>query len=472
MACSPEEEISEQDLLVPARVRNESSPDGVVYYSVSSDGRNPRLLSEAVVSGSIYAWFESPSAVAEVRFFVDGRWVDERVERISPYSLGGDRGVGQLLTYNTDPLSVGEHTLVIRVRFGGSDTPQEYTVPFTVGGEAGRVLYVATDGLDDNDGKHISRPFKTIGRAAEVAKPGDTIKVAPGTYAEAIESRVSGLPGQRITFVSIENHGAVVDASGYNPAWLNYGSYVDIVGFEVTGSDYLGIHSRGSYVTIRGNHVHHLAAPDCNGTNGGAGILHSNYEAHHNAVIGNLVHDILPPEGCTLMHGIYISNPEAKVLNNIVYNTRGYGIHTWHYATQVTISGNLVLNNGQGGILIGGSEVVMDGAVVTNNIVVDNRVGAGIYEFGNVGQNIFQNNLLWGNNMKLRDNTEGKGTIIANPLLITSGDAYRLKTDSPAVDQGTELGASELDYDEQIRTTPIDIGPFSIEKTTGTSSRY
>ena len=151
------------------------------------------------------------------------------------------------------------------------------------------------------------------------------------------------------------------------------------------------------------------------------------------------------------------------MLNNIVYNTRGYGIHTWHYATQVTVSGNLVLNNGQGGILVGGSEVVMDGAVVTNNIVVDNRVG--IREYGRTGQNTYQNNLLYDNttNMMLLTSPDGGPTTTANPLLVASGDVYRLESNSPAVDQGTERGASKLDYDGQVRTAPLDIGPFNLE---------
>ena len=465
VACSPEDETLQDYPRTAAVLHQTSLSAGEVHYSLYSDARDPQSLSEATVSGQIYAWFESGASVAEVRFFVDDQWVDERTERIAPYSLGGDRGVGQLLAYDTDRLSAGEHTLVVRVRFPGSNPPQEYTVPFTVGPAvpAGRVFYVATDGSDDNDGKQAGRPFKTIGRAAEAVEPGDTVRVASGTYAEAIESLVSGQPGQRITFVSTEKHGAVIDASGDDAAWLNHGSYVDIVNFEVTGSNYIGIHNRGSYVTVRGNHVHHLAAPDCNGANGGAGILHGNYEAHHNAVIGNLVHDILPSEGCTLIHGIYVSNPRAKVLNNIVYNTRGYGIHTWHYATKVTISGNLTLNNGQGGILLGGSEVVMDGAVVTNNVVVDNRVGAGIYELGNIGQNTYRNNLLWNNNINLRDSTKGENTITADPLLVASGDVYRLESNSPAVDQGTERGASELDYDGQVRIAPLDIGPFNLE---------
>ena len=460
-ACSPEEEVLERTLPISSEVHSESLPalDGGVYYSLYPDARHPQPLSEATVSGSIYGWFEGVSSVAEVRFFLDDRWVDERVERIAPYSLGGDRGAGQLLAYDTDQLSAGTHTLVVRILFRGSNIPQEHTVPFTVRAEpTGQVFYVAPGGSDDNDG-HVSRPFKTIGRATEVTKPGDTVRVAPGTYAEAVESNVSGRPGQRITFVSTKKHGAVIDASGYNSAWLNRGSYVDIVDFEVTGSDYLGIYNRGSYVTIRGNHVHHLATPTCNGANGGAGILHGNYEAHNNAVVGNLVHDLVPPGDCSLIHGIYVSDERTKILNNIVYRTKGYGIHTWHAANKLTISGNLVLDNAKAGILVGGGNRVADSCVVTNNIAVHNYIG--IREFGMIGQNTYRNNLVWGNQ---RDTLMVSGTnenlMKADPLLVVSGDEYRLETNSPAVDHGTSLGASEFDYDDEVRTSPFDIGPF------------
>ena len=48
-------------------------------------------------------------------------------------------------------------------------------------------LYVAPDGQDSDPGT-LASPLKTIGKAAEMATPGTTIRVAPGIYPEILET--------------------------------------------------------------------------------------------------------------------------------------------------------------------------------------------------------------------------------------------------------------------------------------------
>ena len=187
--------------------------------------------------------------------------------------------------------------------------------------------------------------------------------------------------------------------------------------------------------------------------------MHGNYKARENEVSGNLVHDITPPGSCNKIHGIYVSDYRSKILNNIVYDTAGWGIHTWHHADELTIANNLVYNNAQGGIIVGGGSVVADGFVVSNNIAVNNRVG--IYEFGKVGTSRYVNNLVYSNksDMILKV-SRAKGTLRKDPQLAKSADEYRLREGSPAVNAGTTLGAPNVDYDGKNRTASIDIGPF------------
>ena len=49
-------------------------------------------------------------------------------------------------------------------------------------------LHVATDGADTADGS-AGRPFRTINRAAELARPGDTVLVHAGEYREWVRPR-------------------------------------------------------------------------------------------------------------------------------------------------------------------------------------------------------------------------------------------------------------------------------------------
>ncbi len=61
------------------------------------------------------------------------------------------------------------------------------------------VLHVSPGGNDKNPGKAES-PLATITRAAALAQPGDTVKIAPGLYREQITFRRSGRPGAPVVF--------------------------------------------------------------------------------------------------------------------------------------------------------------------------------------------------------------------------------------------------------------------------------
>ncbi|MGO4478616.1 DUF1565 domain-containing protein, partial [Massilia sp. 2TAF26] len=65
-----------------------------------------------------------------------------------------------------------------------------------------RNLYVSTSGRDTNAGTSSTAPLRTIQRASNLALPGDTVHVAPGTYSETITSSVNGTASARIRFVS------------------------------------------------------------------------------------------------------------------------------------------------------------------------------------------------------------------------------------------------------------------------------
>ncbi|MBC7465020.1 MAG: hypothetical protein H7256_03430, partial [Bdellovibrio sp.] len=77
------------------------------------------------------------------------------------------------------------------------------------------------------------------------------------------------------------------------------GSYVDIDGFDVSGSGRLGIQNEASFVVIKNNHIHDIQV------SGGAGIVNSNYSASDNDIIENVVHNIGTPGACNGVQGIW-----------------------------------------------------------------------------------------------------------------------------------------------------------------------
>lgn len=79
--------------------------------------------------------------------------------------------------------------------------------------DGGKTYYVAqtANASDKNDGSY-SAPFKTISKAAEIAKAGDTVIIREGTYRETVTPKNDGEAGAPITFKAAEGEKAVVSA--------------------------------------------------------------------------------------------------------------------------------------------------------------------------------------------------------------------------------------------------------------------
>src|SRR5207248_2472745 len=191
--------------------------------------------------------------------------------------------------------------------------------------------YVAVTGDDANPGT-VDRPLRTLQRAADMAAPGTVVWVGPGTYRPVV-TRHSGTAKARIVYRSATPLAAKIVSGTDTTPWANRGSYVDIVGFEISApSSREGITSEASYVRVIGNHVHHVAMSITCTNNGGAAIDHASYRSTGNEVSANRV-DHIGPAGCNFVQGIYVSQSAGVIRNNIVYQVAAWGIHTWHGAT-------------------------------------------------------------------------------------------------------------------------------------------
>jgi Right handed beta helix region len=326
-------------------------------------------------------------------------------------------------------------------------------------------LFVSPSGDDGNPGTQAA-PLRSIDRAAKMATPGTNVVVENGTYDGTVNTDVSGTAEARIAFTAQSRGGAkiVADGSG-DAAWLNNGDYVDIVGFDITGSTTDGLVSGGSYGRIISNSVHDFREGNCIAT------ANENYDMHDIDVIGNIAAHCGADK---LDHGIYVSHPNGMVTNNIAYGNAGFGIQCWHNCNALSISNNLVFDNPEGGIVIGQGDgpnngrVDADNFVVANNISVDNG-REGIRESGATGpNNQFLNNILWDNETNrilLKTGTE-RGTLVTDPQFVDfksdgSGD-YHLRPGSPALGAGVELGAPATDIDGKPRPPEggVDIGIY------------
>jgi hypothetical protein len=338
-------------------------------------------------------------------------------------------------------------------------------------------LYVSPSGSDTNAGTKSS-PFKTIQKASEVAAPGAIIHVAPGTYSGMLRTKASGTAAARIHYVSEKSWGAkIIPPSGTTGdlLWVNSGDYVDIEGFEIDGSSNsyfrCGLNNGGGYVRIYGNHVHHITGTSPSAIKGGGGAGIDSYGSSYkderpNEIFNNLVHDIgdpdhkFRPKPLSLIHGIYLANPNGKIYNNITFHNEGWGIHLWHNPQKALVANNLSFGNLRGGIVLG----TADSSIVMNNIFLENN-GTGIIEMS-AGNVTYINNIVYKNETDWKTVNPHASDISADPKFVNykpdgTGD-YHLAKGSPAIDAGVSAGAPAIDYDGAARPKgkEMDIGPY------------
>jgi hypothetical protein len=156
--------------------------------------------------------------------------------------------------------------------------------------------YVSTSGSDNNAGT-LGAPWRTIQKAANTVKAGDTVQVRAGTYNEIVTMKTSGnATAGYITFQNYPAESPIVDGTG-----LSVGSsgqtglfslegtfnYIIIQGFEIrnfssstrgkvpVGIDFEGA---GSNIEILNNHVHNIVQTlgSCNAANALAVAVYGN----------------------------------------------------------------------------------------------------------------------------------------------------------------------------------------------------
>jgi hypothetical protein len=346
--------------------------------------------------------------------------------------------------------------------------------------------YVSANGSNTGNGS-INSPWATIGYASTKVGPGATVHVAAGSYTGSFNTRASGTSSAPLTYVAdtanfsgpvncaqvAANHGNLSTCARLTgvggTTWTNYGNYVRIQGFDVTGPGINGIYTEGTSTLISGNHVHDMMTSTCN-SNGGSGI---NLNGTNAMVVGNYVHNIGPyPSACGFIQGIYFLQAGGYAYNNISFDNSGFGIQLWHYPAHISLLNNTLFKNASGGIVLGTDDnFTVDYISASNNLIAYNG-GDGISEQGgsssSVGiHNLYTNNLVYGNagSISLMNGRTATGTVDSPPQFVnytgnTSGN-YHLTSTSPAINAATSASPS-TDFDGVTRPqhNGYDIGAY------------
>jgi parallel beta-helix repeat protein len=271
--------------------------------------------------------------------------------------------------------------------------------------------YVAMNGSDSNPGTK-DQPFRTLLKAANMVKPGETVLVRAGRYAGFWKDNLNGAPGKPITFAAYPGERATVDIYLNPPGSFRIGiglgktcSYLVFDGFEITTTDPVFDELRRLNLKNPEDLAAYLARCQKGRqmTCGHFGVrMESDPAPSHHLVFQNLeIHHL---------NGIGFSGSQAfsQFINNHVYDlgrpASGYG---WYSHTdQSAFCGNWVHHNIFGFHMRTG----VSNSLVENNYIYhnggtyfhgsSNRVsggGAGWWSGSGDPGNIFRNNVIFNN---------------------------------------------------------------------------
>ena len=260
-----------------------------------------------------------------------------------------------------------------------------------------REFYVAVNGNDRYEGT-LKRPFKTIQRAADLARAGDSVYVRGGIYKGIVRFRHSGNSKKGyIVFQNYKNEKPVItrDDKNYKVETVKGEgvSYIKFKGFILYKPIYEAIIFRdgGTHIEISNNEVYEQNADVPDGIRYGHAITVTttkNRPMSHILIKANRVHN--NHTGNSLGHGNYdealtiLGNVQYfKVVDNIVYDNDFIGIDiighqkgnfsVFGMNKNGLVSGNILYNNGKKRRY--SSALYVDGAknlIVENNILYDN----------------------------------------------------------------------------------------------------
>ena len=374
-----------------------------------------------------------------------------------------------------------------KVRIGDGDaTGPEYKIWLPLVANP-PIYYVATTGNDANPGTK-AQPWRTILKATNSLKSGDTAIIQSGIYNEHVNIPNSG--------ITLQAEGKVItkaiDISGNSDT---------IRGFTITDpSSEWGIRTSGNNNLIEGNEIYHTRQD---------GIW---FFGSYNTFRGNNIHDILDPSApqdshvdCFQTWGWDWDTTNVLIERNICINKRTTGHNdfvmlernttsevrditfrnnifviyhavwsslnfTWPHGEyevyNITVVNNTIVNlSGMGGVT--GIEFTnMTNASVINNLFINygDKVTPYIAVHGGININI-HNNAVYNTNGIPPEGGPYLGDVwMQNPLVVSiSGLDYHLRLASPLIDAGYNLGnLVPNDFDGVIRPqgAGFDIGAY------------
>ena len=318
------------------------------------------------------------------------------------------------------------------------------------GDVVGRKLYVARNGSDVSPGT-IRRPFRTLQRALDALRPGDTAYVRHGTYAETVLAHRRGTAAANIALRAFPGERPVLTGQfKITGAWFRVSGFLFRGGTPANPDDVPVYVSGGDDVWISRNEITGSVS---------SGIFLGDEGPNSSdrvRILGNDIHD--NGDDSRFDHGIYFGHGRGGlVANNVITGNAAYGIQAYPDCDDAVFNGNTIVGNGRSGVVVGGNdEITSERNSFVNNIVAFNAEYAILsYWERPVGEgNAALTNLVFGNRRGTLSGPglRASGTIMGDPLFESRPrDNYRLRARSPALDRARPEFALAVDYDGRRR---------------------
>ena len=327
--------------------------------------------------------------------------------------------------------------------------------------------------------------YKTVNHGIAGVDAGGTVNVRTGIYYELAQADTAYKIAKNMTIQAYNSEAVTLTYPADNPPIYgdgpDYGFLVSVwANVTLDGIVFIGMRDEGEQsggydVTLGITQYGQGTIKNCTFRKAGHAAI------KYAATAGNVIieKNIFEDTGHTALdHHIYISEGSAEIHTTIRHNVfdgaAGYGIHLYDRNPQnVDIYGNVIINNGNGGILLGGT-----GHNVVNNTICNNSGYGGIVFWKEeCAGNVVKNNIIRGNSPDILMDDAGANTVgynnkhtlegsgydddetdlDADPLFVDvtpeTWDDYRLSAESPMIDAGADVGAGFIAILDPASTT-------------------
>jgi hypothetical protein len=320
---------------------------------------------------------------------------------------------------------------------------------------SGQPYYVSPSGSDQNPGS-LDQPWKTIQKAMNTLRPGETALVREGTYNENLLMSRAGTASAPITVAAYPGETVVLHAAATSgntyPVQIT-GSYFRLHGFVIENG--LGTSDANVYLWGGANHIEVSGNEIRYGQDQGVFADNTTSYLHF---LGNRVHDngLNHVSGQHQSHAFYIEGSYDLFANNVIYNhPYGFGIQIYPANHDTVVVDNTIAASAHSGVVVGGPGGVYN-ITIRNNILYGDRWGVEMDSTCPTGPVYIDSNVMYAYSAAPIDGACSSavdgGNLLSDPLFADYGSRdLHVQAGSPAIDQASGPWSEMADFEGRAR---------------------